>query len=166
MSSQTALELVVGVAVLALLIYRQLSSRPVRTNPRLLVILVVIGLFETVGYFNKVHAGTAAVIALVGSLVLAAAFGAVRAVTVKIWLQDGQPWSKGNLLTAGLWILALAAHLGYDYLIGHHKGLSGLGDATILLYLVVSLAVQRLIVVARAQRLAPEMATAGTGPAR
>jgi hypothetical protein len=164
MSSQTPAELVIGVAVLALLIYRQLRSRPVRTNPRLLVILVLIGLFETVGYFNKVHGGSDAAVALAGSLVLAAVFGAIRATTVKIWFQEGQAWCKGNLLTAGLWILALAAHLGYDDLIGQHKGLSGLGDATILLYLVVSLGVQRVIVSARAQRLTPGMTVSGTGP--
>lgn len=153
MSGNTLAELLIGVVVLGLLIYRQLVARPVRANARLLVVLVVIGLVETVGYFDKVHAGSAAAVALVGSLVLAAVFGLARAATVKVWTQEGQPWSKGNLVTAGLWVLALAAHLGYDYLIGQHKGLSGLGDATILLYLVVTLAVQRLVVIMRAQRL-------------
>jgi glutathione S-transferase len=85
-------------------------------------------------------------VALVGSLVLAASFGAARAATVKIWIQDGQAWAKGNLLTAALWIAALAAHLGYDYLIGQHMGL---GDATVVLYLAISLAVQWVITGAR-----------------
>jgi uncharacterized membrane protein len=165
MSSQTLLYLVIGVAVLGLLIYRQLVARPVRANQRLVLILLVIGLIEAVQYMQKLHAGSAAVVALVGSLVLAAVFGAARAATVRIWMQDGQPWVKGNLLTALLWVVALGAHLGYDYLIGQHKDIGSLGDATVLLYLAVSLAVQRVIVSARAQRLDPaSVGRMGPGP--
>jgi hypothetical protein len=163
MSSQSLLYLVIGVAVLGLLIYRQLRSRPVRGNQRIVLILVIIGVIETVQYLQKLHAGSAAVVALVGSLILAAVFGAARAATVKIWMQDGQAWAKGNLLTAALWVVALAAHLGYDYLIGQHKDIGDLGDATVLLYLAVSLAVQRVIVTARAQRLDP-VSVGGMGP--
>jgi hypothetical protein len=155
MSSQALLYLVIGVAVLGLLIYRQLIARPVRGNQRVVLILLIVGLVEAVQFLQKLHAGSTPVIALVGSLVLAALFGAARAATVKIWMQDGQPWVKGNLLTAALWIAAVAAHLGYDYVIGQHKDIGNLGDATVLLYLAVSLAVQRVIVSARAQRLDP-----------
>jgi hypothetical protein len=158
MSSQSLLYLVIGVAVLGLLIYRQLSARPVQGNQRVVLILLIVGLVETAQYLQKTHAGSVAIAALVGSLVLAAVFGAMRAATVRIWLQDGQIWAKGNLLTAALWIVALAAHLGYDYLIGQHKGIGGLGDATLVLYLAISLAVQRVIVGARAQRLNPASA--------
>ena len=163
MSSQSLLYLVIGVAVLGLLIYRQLRARPVRGNQRIVLILVIVGLIEAVQYLQKLHAGSAAVVALVGSLILAAVFGAARAATVKIWLQDGQAWAKGNLLTAALWVVALAAHLGYDYLIGQHKDIGDLGGATVLLYLAVSLAVQRVIVSARAQRLNP-VSVGGMGP--
>lgn len=155
MSSQTLLYLVIGVAVLGLLIYRQLVARPVQGNQRLMLILAIIGLVEAVQYMQKHHAGTTAVIALIGSLILAAIFGAARAATVKIWMQNGQAWSKGNLLTAALWVLAVGAHLGYDYLIGQHKDIGDLGGATVLLYLAVSLAVQRVIVTIRAQRRDP-----------
>jgi hypothetical protein len=163
MSSQSLLYLVIGVAVLGLLIYRQLIARPVRGNQRIVLILLVVGLIEAVQYLQKLHAGSAAVVALVGSLILAAVFGAARAATVKIWLQDGQAWAKGNLLTAALWIVALGAHLGYDYLIGQHKDIGDLGDVTVLLYLAVSLAVQRVIVGVRAQRLNP-VSVGGMGP--
>jgi len=165
MSSQSLVYLVIGVAVLGLLIYRQLRARPVRGNQRIVLILVIIGLIETAEYMQKLHAGSAAVVALVGSLVLAAVFGVARAATVKIWIQDGQAWAKGNLLTAALWIVALAAHLGYDYLIGQHKDIGNLGDATVLLYLAVSLAVQRVVITARAQRLDPaSVGRMGPGP--
>jgi hypothetical protein len=162
MNSQTVTELVVGVLVLGLLVYRNLVPRPVRqSNQRLYLILGVIGLVETVQYLGKHHAGTTAVAALAGSLVLAAVFGAIRAATVRVWIKDGQPWTQGNVLTACLWVVALAAHLGYDALLSSHKDLSGLGSSTVLLYLVVSLVVQWFIVQSRAAKLSPAGPAAG-----
>jgi predicted membrane channel-forming protein YqfA (hemolysin III family) len=157
MNSQTLLSLVIGVAVLGLLIFRNLRARPVRqANQRLYLILGVIGVVEMIQYLSKFHVpATTATAALAGSLVLAAVFGAIRAATVRVWMKDGQPWTQGNALTAVLWIIALGAHLGYDAVLGTHKDISGLGDATVLLYLVVSLAVQRMIVSARAAKLDP-----------
>ena len=156
MNSQTLIYLVIGIAVLGLLIFRNLRAQPVRqVNQRLFLVLGVIGVIETYQYLGKHHAGTEAIAALAGSLVLAAVFGVIRAMTVRVWMQDGQPWSQGNLITAALWVLALAAHLGYDALLDQHKSLSGLGEATVLLYLVVSLIVQRVVVTTRAARLSP-----------
>jgi hypothetical protein len=162
MSSQTVLYLVIGVAVLGLLIYRQLVARPVQGNQRLVLILVIIGLIEAAQYLQKLHAGSAAIVALAAPKIAASTRLPARAATVRIWIQDGQAWSKGNILTAALWVVALGAHLGYDYLIGQHKDIGSLGDATVLLYLAVSLAVQRVIVVLRAQRLSPAV----PGPVR
>jgi hypothetical protein len=157
MNTQTLLSLLIGVAFVGLLIYRNLVARPVRqNNPRLYVILGILGLIETVDFIQKNHVDTTvAVAALAGSLVLAAVFGAIRAITVRVWMKDGQPWSQGNVLTAVLWIIALGAHLGYDALIGHDKGVGDIGSATVLLYLVVSLAVQRLVITTRASKLDP-----------
>lgn len=155
MGQQSVTYLIVGVAVLALLICRQVIPRPVRSSSsRLMLVLGVIGLVETVQFFQQHHSsGAVTVAALAGSLVLAAVFGALRATTVRVWLRDGMPWSRGNWLTALLWVIALAAHLGYDYLLDHGKGTSHLGDATIVLYLAVTLVVQRVIVAQRASRL-------------
>jgi hypothetical protein len=157
MNTQTLLSLLIGVAFVGLLIYRNLVARPVRqNNPRLYVILGILGLIETVDFIQKNHVDTTvAVAALAGSLVLAAIFGAIRAITVRVWMKDGQPWSQGNVLTAVLWIIALGAHLGYDALIGHDKGVGDIGSATVLLYLVVSLAVQRFVITTRASKLDP-----------
>jgi hypothetical protein len=49
------------------------------------------------------------------------------------------------------WVLALGAHIGYDALLDHHHGTAGLGEATLVLYLAVSLGAQRLIVMQRAR---------------
>jgi hypothetical protein len=85
----------------------------------------------------------------------AAVFGVLRAATVRVWLQGDQPWTKGNWLTAVLWVLALAAHLGYDALVTPGRGSSGLGAATVILYLAVSLGIQRGLTQVRANRLQP-----------
>jgi hypothetical protein len=164
MNSQTLLNLVVGVAVIGLLIYRNLRAQPVRqVNQRLYLILGVIGVVETFQYLSKHHAGATGIAALAGSLALAAIFGVIRALTVRVWIKAGQPWSQGSILTAGLWVCALGAHLGYDALLNGHKDISGLGEATVLLYLVVSLAVQRLVIMARAAKLEPAPAGGGLG---
>jgi hypothetical protein len=160
-------DIVLGVVVLALLIYRQLISRPINANGlRIVVILAVIGVIQAYEFLGKHHSGTVAYAALGGSLVLAAVFGALRAATVRIWLQGDQPWSKGNWVTAVLWIIALAAHLGYDALVTPGRGSSGLGAATVILYLAVSLGIQRVITQVRASRLQPGGSTfsqSGTG---
>lgn len=150
-----ALEIVLGVLVLGLVIYRQVIARPINAGGmRLIVILAVIGVVETVDYLQRYHGGPGTYAALGGSLVLAAAFGMLRAGTVRLWSQDGQVWMKGNWLTAGLWIIAIAAHLGYDALVAHgHVTSGGVGAATVVLYLAVSLGVQRLVSQYRANRM-------------
>jgi hypothetical protein len=163
MTSQTLFELLIGVAVLGLLVVRQLRARPVRSNTRVLLILGVIGVIEAAGFLQKQHATGIVVAALAGSLVLAAVFGVIRAATVKLWLQDGQPWSKGTVLTAVLWVVALAAHLGYDALLGRHHQVGSVASATVVLYLAVSFAVQRAVVLMRANQLNPSgFASSGT----
>jgi hypothetical protein len=155
MTSQTLFELLLGVVVLGLLIVRQLRARPVSSNTRVVLILGVIGVIEAAGFLQKQHATGIVIAALAGSLVLAAVFGVIRAVTVKVWLQDGQVWSKGTVLTAVLWVLALAAHLGYDALLGRHHDVGSVASATVVLYLAVSFAVQRVVVMVRARQLSP-----------
>jgi hypothetical protein len=109
-------EIVIGLAVLALLIYRQLRTRPVNASGlRIVAVIGVIGLVETYQFLQQHHAGAVTYAALLGSL-------------------------------------ALAVHLGYDALVAG-PGRDNVGAATIVLYLAVSLAIQRLIVRLRAQRL-------------
>ena len=104
-------DVILGVAVLALLIYRQLRTRPVNASGlRVIAVLAIVGVVETSEFLQQNHGGAVTYAAIGGSLVLAAIFGALRAATVRIWLQDGQPWSKGSWLTASLWIVALACN--------------------------------------------------------
>jgi hypothetical protein len=156
MSGASITNLALGVLVLVLLLSRQLVTRRLSESYRFSVILAIIGIVEFAN-FLKGHpdddGGIA--VAVVGSLVIAAVFGAVRALTVKVWRENGQLLRKGTWLTAVLWILSLAAHLGYDALVaGHVTGKNGanVGDATIMLYLVVTLTVQRFVLLDRVRR--------------
>jgi hypothetical protein len=152
-TASNAVELLIGVAVLVLILVRQQQKRPVRDNMRLPLILGIIGVVELVEFLDKGHHGTKVVVALVGSLVIAAVFGAIRAVTTRVWVEGGQAWRQGNWLTALLWIVSIGAHLGYDYLVDGKGSQNNLGSASLLLYLAVTFTIQRLILQARAQRL-------------
>lgn len=73
-------DVVLGVVVLALLIYRQLRTRPVNAaGLRLVAILGIVGVIQTSQFLQKNHAHAGTYAALGGSLVLAAVFGALRA---------------------------------------------------------------------------------------
>jgi hypothetical protein len=54
----------------------------------------------------------------------------------------------------------VAAHLGYGALVADGHGSHGLGSATVVLYLAISLGFQRIIVQQRARRLQPSGAPA------
>ena len=146
----------IGLAVLAFILYRQMQVRPVRASMRLPLILAVIGVIEIINFFqhNKnAHHGVEVFAALAGSFVLAAVFGAVRAMTVRIWFDGGRALRQGTWITLVLWIVSLGVHLGYDYLVLGHGSLSGLGNATLTLYFAITYTIQRLILQARADRL-------------
>ena len=157
MTGATITNLIIGVVVLVWVVSRQLTTRRLRENYRLAVILAVIGIVQFATFLkgNTRHDG-AIIAAVAGSLVIAAVFGVARAMTVRVWRQDGQLLRRGSWLTAALWVLAFAAHLGYDYLVaGDITGKNGatVGNATIVLYLVVSLTIQQFIMLNRAARL-------------
>jgi hypothetical protein len=154
MSGANVTNLVIGLLVIVLVLYRQLAVRRLRENYRLQVILAVIGIFEFANFLRghpSDDGGIAA--AVVGSLVIAAVLGGARALTVQVWRGgDGQLLRKGTWLTGLLWIVSFAAHLGYDYLVaGHVTGKNGgnVGAATVLLYLVVTLTIQQFVLLRR-----------------
>lgn len=176
MSGAAVTNVLIGVVVLGFVIARNLMPRRLREGYQLSVILAVIGVIQFVTFLNGHPKGDGAIVeAVVGSLILAAALGAARVPTVRIWRQDGQLMRQGNWLTAALWVVAFAAHLGYDYLVaGHITGKNGatVGNATIVLYLVVSLTVQRFLLLQRAERreaagqlpMTAQQARAGVNP--
>lgn len=166
MSATTATNLLIGLAVLVLILVRQMQVRPVRASMRLPLILAVIGVIQLTQFFQHgQHRATPAVIAaLLGSLVLAALLGAARALTVRLWTDGGQALRQGTWITVLLWLVSLGVHLGYDYLVIGNGSDSGLGTASLTLYFAVTYTIQRLILTARAQRLPGTADTDLSGP--
>jgi len=157
MSGANLTNLLIGIAVLALVLWRQLATRRLSESYRFSVILAVVGIIEFADFLQgHPHDSGAIAAAVAGSLVLAAGFGWIRALTVRVWRQDGgQLLRKGTWLTAVLWVVSLAVHLGYDDLVaGHVTGKNGgnVANATVVLYLVITLTAQRYALLRRVAR--------------
>jgi hypothetical protein len=156
--------IVIALAVVAWLLWRQLQVRELRRDRGMLLplILVVAGLAEIVSYSHQhpLHAVGYALLAT--SIVVAGIFGALRAGTVHLWIEDGKLLRQGTYLTCALWIVAIAIHIGGDYAIAPHDA-DRLGTVSLLLYLGMSLAVQRVCLNERARRR-PHPGTAAPTP--
>ena len=145
----------VGLAVLALLLWRQLQPRRVREDGamRLTVILLVVGVFQAYPVLSGHPPTTVVVLLLLAGLVSGAVFGTLRAYTTKLWIQDNEVWRRGTWLTLVLWLVAVGLHFGIDYLSEQQGAPAGLGSSTIVLYLAVTLGIQRFITQQRAVKV-------------
>jgi hypothetical protein len=118
------------------------------------VILAVIGIIQLSGFLEQAgHHPGYVVAALAGSFILATVFAAIRAATVHVWVDNGQAWRKGTVLTAVLWILSFGVHLGYDYVVDGRGALAGLGAASLAMYFAITYTIQRLFIQAKARRI-------------
>lgn len=158
MGSETIL---IALVVLAWLLWRQVQVRELRHDRGYLLPLAicVVGVVQIASYNHEHPLAGTGIALLAVSIVVAAAFSIVRATTVRVWLDDGRLLRQGTALTIVLWLVAIAIHLGGDHLIAPHDA-DRLGSVSLLLYLGVSLAVQRLALGERARRLL----TAGAWP--
>jgi hypothetical protein len=148
--------IVIGAAVLLLLLTRQVQKRTVKedSRPTLFLILTVIGVIDLVQFLGAHPANGTAIGMIVASLVLAAGFGALRAYTVRLWREDGVLYRQGTVVTLLLWLVAIGVHFGADVLIDGTGSAKGLSSAALLLYIAVSLGVQRFVVGSRARTVA------------
>lgn len=129
--------------VLAYLLWNQLQVRPARTRQTFPIVLVVVGAATFYSY-AKVHPlSVGAEIAIGASLLLLAlGLGAVRAYTVKLWMDGSQLMRQGTLVTAALWIVGLGLHLALERAVGA-------AAASDVLYLGLTLLAQRLVLQSR-----------------
>ncbi|NMO89387.1 hypothetical protein [Actinomycetospora sp. TBRC 11914] len=154
-------QVVVGVLVLGWILWNQLRVR--QFSPRRLRVAAVLGVVGVVEVVSTAGAHPVSVTGwalLVVGLLIGAALGLVRAATVRLWVRDGAVWTQGHALTAALWIVGIAAHLGLDLLA---RAVAPSADAvnasSVLLFIAVSLGVQGLMTLRRAQSLpgAPDL---------
>ena len=103
MSQQILANIVIGIAVLGLVIYRQLRTRRIDHSRalRLPMILCLIGLVETIAYVAQGGTvGTGHLVAAVVGLVVAALLAYPRAMSMRMWVDEtGQHWMRGTWLT-------------------------------------------------------------------
>ena len=141
-----------GAVILILVLLRQVRVRPVPRifQPRLPIVIGVIGLIEMFSYSGDHHVSGTAWGWVIGTLVIGAlGLGALRGLSMRVWAADGWVLRQGNALTMGLWLVSLLVHFAGDAG-GDHAGAAGLVGASFLLYLGVTLAAQYYVVYRRA----------------
>ncbi|MFG2720174.1 hypothetical protein ACGFW5_18050 [Streptomyces sp. NPDC048416] len=152
--------LVMAGVVVALVVRRQLRTRPVRRNGSLVapVVLAVLGVvaigFGVASVVRDRSLTVLPLLLLLASLAVAAGFGVARARTVRVWRdpQDGV-MRKGTPVTSALWVASAATHLGLGLWIDHAEGVGLLGAVSLYAYLAIGLGTQNLLVRGRAAEL-------------
>ncbi|MFI0817703.1 hypothetical protein ACH4TX_14550 [Streptomyces sp. NPDC021098] len=149
-----------AVAIVGLVVWRQLHTRPVRRNgsliaPVVLGVLGISGLTLGIASADKHHPLTTAPVALLtASFAVAAGFGVARARTVHVWRgPQGEVLRKGTAATTGLWIASVAMHIGLALWIDHSTTTGSLGTASLYAYLAIGVGTQNLLVRGRAAAL-------------
>ena len=152
--------IVIAVAVIGLILYRQMRPTPVGGSPKTAVILTVIGAFVAVKSIDGAGVSALDIVVLGASTVVGLAIAVVRAYTVRIYRDPASntAYGRGTALTAGLWLAGIAAHVGIDLLAS-----ADLGGSTLLFYLGSVLLVQNLVVTARARRAGLPLAETDAG---
>ena len=141
-----------GTIILILVLLRQVRVRPVPRlfQPRLPIVLGVIGLIEMSSYAGNHHVSGSAWAWVIGTLVIGAlGLGALRGLSMRVWTGDGWVLRQGNALTMALWLVSVLVHFAGDAG-GDHSGAVGLEGASFLLYLGLTLGVQYYVVYRRA----------------
>ncbi len=141
-----------GAVILILVLLRQVRVRPVPRvfQPRLPIVIGVIGLFGLFSYSGDHHVTGTAWAWVIGTLLIGAlGLGALRGLSMRVWAGDGWVLRQGNALTMGLWLVSLLVHFA-GAAGGDHAGAAGLVGASFLLYLGVTLGVQYYVVYRRA----------------
>lgn len=149
MSYTVLLNIVIIVAVVCLVIYRQFATRSVAGGMRLYLALGAIGLYESVEYAIKnPNVPFAQVLAMLIGLIAAAVIALPRARSMRLWQNGSGQWlRRGNLKTFLWWTVALMAHFaiaaGVPAVFGEKMvAMSPFDSASILLYVAVSLGLQ------------------------
>lgn len=139
--------IVITLGVLAWVISRQLSVRPLKERSRIGWVLLAIGVVETVQFAGS-HSVDGTDLAL---LALSAAIGCVlalgRAFTVRLWSEGDTVLRQGTVATAVLWLVGLGQHLLVETVV-HAPGLA---EASLLGYFGLVLLVQRAVLLDRAR---------------
>ncbi|WP_433511072.1 hypothetical protein ACQP2T_45570 [Nonomuraea sp. CA-143628] len=139
-------------AVVIFVVYRQMMTRPTARNGIVYVsaALVALGLL-TGGLIDGAHLALSLALAAVEAIA-AVVFGAVRAATVRVWMDKaGVTWSKATPLTLLAWLASVASRVGLYFAgtaLGLHVSTSG-----VLFFVGLTIGAQALLVARRGRAL-------------
>ena len=143
------LQIVLIVAVAALVIGKRLTGRPVDTRRS----VVMPGVLAVYGFFILQKAGTVTHTDQVWLAILAAvsvAIGLVRGTTIHLYERNGVLWARYRPITLLLWIGSIALRFGLDHVaVGEGAGKAVMASSTMLMF-GLSLAAESLVVLPRA----------------
>lgn len=173
MDITTVTGIVMAIAAIALILFRQLRTRRLSTaNYRVPAILGGIGLMWTANFLQSGGKATPADVAGAAlGLLVAAGLAWPRAQSQRIWRDSaGQWWMRGTALTVLWWFVAIGAHFGIGVLAHVLMGepavtMGGFDSATLLVYLGVSFGLQSLFRLRRVPAAAAAAATTAVEPA-
>jgi hypothetical protein len=146
----------IAVLVVAYVCYRQLQTRSIREDRGLLLYVLVfaLGVLQASTFFQSHTVGTTAIALVTASILVGIGLGAVRGRLTHLWRSDGQLLRRGNPWTIGIWIVGLGIHLGIDLFSSQlDHSAEGLASSTLLLYVGLSLGMQRLVLLRRAKSI-------------
>lgn len=143
-------DLAVALVLLGWILYRQLTTRPLKSKSPAGWILLGLGLVSAAQFagsqpLTAIDAGV-----VLGSAAIGSGLAFLRAQTVRLWVQDQSVMRRGTWLTAALWVAGLGQHLLLDAVVRT----PGLAQATMTAYLGLVLLVQRQALVARVRHAA------------
>jgi hypothetical protein len=149
------LSILIGIAVLVWVVVNQLRPRPLGTRrARLAGVLGVVGVVQLASAATAHPVPPLGWVLLLLGLAIGAALGAVRARSVHLWVRDGVVWTQGYAMTAALWVVGIAAHVGLDLLArAIVPDAETVNAASVLLFVALSLGVQGVVTAQRARAL-------------
>lgn len=148
MTTQLLLSAAPIAIVIALVLWRQLATRPLRDNPfKVPAVVGVLGLYQLAPFVWHGSVPLGQWVALVVALVAAGLIAVPRADSYRLWPgQDGMWLRSGTMLTLLLWLAAFGLHAVSSTLVPRLFGVTGgapaFDSASMFVYIAVSLGVQ------------------------
>lgn len=140
---------VVFLAVLAYVLHRQFSIRPV--TPRSFLLVAILFLYGLTGGFPTAALGVALFLV---SVVVSSGFGAWRGTSMRMWRASNRVvYRRGTAVTITLWVITVTTKLvldGYEVAATH-----AFTAGPIWLAMAATLAVQQYVMLHRAKSLTP-----------
>jgi hypothetical protein len=145
------LQVVLIIAVIAYVLIRRLAGEPAEAKRMLILpaILIIVGLSNL---DDLTHSGTA-LLFLIGTVLISAALGALRGISIKLPRRDGIVFMRYTAVTIALWVANIAVKFGANLLLGaiDKSGAAVLGN-TMFLTVGVGMLLEGVVVLARALR--------------